>query len=412
MADWKEYKFSDLVKINAESIGRNYPYQEIKYLDTGSITRGKIDDFQVYKISDAPSRAKRLVKDFDIVYSTVRPIQRHYGLIRKPLENLVVSTGFAVLSVIQEKADPKYLYYFLTSDEVVNYLDVVADGSTSAYPSLTPNVIADLDILLPPLPEQQAIAEVLSTLDDKIDLLHRQNKTLEELAETLFRQRFVEEAEESWNNKKLGDFIEIKHGYAFKGASITADETDKILVTPGNFKIGGGFNSHKYKYFNSEDFPVSYVLDEGDFVVTMTDLSQDNDTLGYPAFIPEIKGKRLLHNQRVGKVLVRKSHSDKRFFLYHLMKSAEYRHYVLGSSSGMAVAHTSPNSIYGFEFNVPPDSLITRFEKQAKKFYEKERANQKQIQTLTTLRDTLLPKLMSGEVRVKVDEAETAIANQ
>ena len=160
MADWKEYKFSDLVKINAESIGRDYPFQEIKYLDTGSITKGKIDGFQDYKIVDAPSRAKRLVKDFDIVYSTVRPIQRHYGLIRKPLENLVVSTGFAVLSAIPEKANPKYLYYFLTSNDVVNYLDVVVDGSTSAYPSLTPNIIADLEILLPPLPEQQTIAEV------------------------------------------------------------------------------------------------------------------------------------------------------------------------------------------------------------------------------------------------------------
>lgn len=274
----------------------------------------------------------------------------------------------------------------------------------------------DFDKLLLPYPDkglQKFIGDIYYNFSIKIDLLHRQNKTLEAMAETLFRQWFVEEAEESWGIGKLGDFIEIKHGYAFKGANIVAEETDKILITPGNFKIGGGFNFHKYKYFNSEEFPETYILNEGDFVVTMTDLSQDTDTLGYPAFVPEIKGKRLLHNQRVGKVLFRGNYSDKKFFFYHLMKSAEYRHFVLGSSSGMAVAHTSPSSIYGFEFNFPPDSLITKFEEQARIFYEKECSNQNQIQTLTKQRDELLPKLMSGdEVRVKITDAETAAADQ
>jgi len=162
MSEWKEYRLNELILINAKSIDRNYPHKEIEYLDTGSITRSKIEDLQSFELENAPSRAKRLVKDNDIIYSTVRPIQRHYGMVKNPKSNLVVSTGFVVLSCDEKRANSKFIYYFLTSDEIVNYLDMVAEGSTSAYPSLTPDVIADMDILLPPLPEQKRIAAILN----------------------------------------------------------------------------------------------------------------------------------------------------------------------------------------------------------------------------------------------------------
>jgi type I restriction enzyme S subunit len=292
-----------------------------------------------------------------------------------------------------------FLFYFMKQYGITLELASSAGGSANQA-NISPGQIRELSIYLPPIQEQTSIASILSSLDDKIDLLHRQNKTLEALAETLFRQWFVEEADEGWGKAKLGEFIEIKHGHAFSGAHIVADETDKILVTPGNFNIGGGFSFAKFKYYNADDFPISFAFDEGDFIVTMTDLSQDTDTLGYPAFVPTITGKHLLHNQRVGKVVFRKDHSDKRNFIYHLMRSGVYRHYIIGRSTGMAVRHTSPSSICDFEFALPDSSIIRRFENQVESYRERERSNQLQSQTLTQLRDTLLPKLMSGEVRV------------
>ena len=192
MSEWKKYKLGELVQTNKKSIDSNYPFEEIEYLDTGSITRGKIESFQKYKLSEAPSRAKRLVVQDDIIYSTVRPIQRHYGFIDNPLSNLVVSTGFATITCEKDKLNPKFLYYLLSNDDTVEYLDVIAEASTSAYPSLRPSDIENLEITIPELPEQKAIASILSCLDDKIDLLHRQNATLEKMAETLFRQWFIE----------------------------------------------------------------------------------------------------------------------------------------------------------------------------------------------------------------------------
>jgi type I restriction enzyme, S subunit len=401
MDEWREIKLGKIIKSNIQSIDKSYPHKTIQYLDTGSITCGKIDTFQELLLNDAPSRAKRLVRHNDIVYSTVRPIQRHYGYITNPPHNLVVSTGFSVIETKTNLAEPLFVYYFLTSMDTVEYLDVIADGSTSAYPSLKPIDIEQLDIPFPPLKEQKAIASVLSSLDDKIDLLHNQNKTLEAMAETLFRQWFVEEADKDWEEGCLGDFINVKHGYAFKGKFISTEKNDQVLITPGNFKIGGGFKFGKMKYFNGEDYPKDYVFSPNDLILTMTDLSKEGDTLGYSALVPEHNQKEILflHNQRVGRVEIKNNIS--KYFLYFLMKTDDYQWFILGGASGTSVLHTSPTKICSYPFQVPPMSIIESFDNIVDKLISKTHENQKQIQTLEKLRDTLLPKLMSGEVRVE-----------
>lgn len=155
LGNWREVKLREVVKTNYHNIASDYPYKIIQYLDTGSITRGKIECFQQCTISEAPSRAKRLVKNGDIVYSNVRPIQRHYGFIKNPPNNLVVSTGFSVIKTDQSKADPLFRYYLLTSNNIVEELDAIAEGATSAYPSIRPSDIENLEITLPSLPEQK-----------------------------------------------------------------------------------------------------------------------------------------------------------------------------------------------------------------------------------------------------------------
>ncbi|ADE14071.1 restriction modification system DNA specificity domain protein [Nitrosococcus halophilus Nc 4] len=156
-----------------------------------------------------------------------------------------------------------------------------------------------------------------------------------------------------WRPVILGSLLEIKHGYAFPGKEITTKETNDVLVTPGNFEIGGGFKASKLKYFEGE-VPEEYVLAEGDLIVTMTDLSRDGDTLGYSALVPKFDGKRLLHNQRIGLVLV-KSDEVSSAFLHWLMRSREYRFYVLGSATGSTVRHTSPERIKQIELEIPSD---------------------------------------------------------
>lgn len=155
----------------------------------------------------------------------------------------------------------------------------------------------------------------------------------------------------SWQEVKLGELISIKHGYAFKGDDITTDDNGIVLVTPGNFAIGGGFQEEKCKFFKGI-YPEDYVLKENDLIVTMTDLSKECDTLGYGALVPG--GNRIyLHNQRIGLVEF-KSQLISKNYLYWFMRTKKYQHFVVSSCSGSVIKHTSPSRICDAIIPLPP----------------------------------------------------------
>ena len=147
--------------------------------------------------------------------------------------------------------------------------------------------------------------------------------------------------------------MDVKHGFAFPGEGIRDEQRGDILLTPGNFAIGGGFKGDKFKYFDGA-IPSDYILNEGDLIVTMTDLSKQADTLGYPALVPKSQGLRFLHNQRLGKVLIKSSAELDKGFLFYLLRTAEYRHEVLASATGTTVKHTSPGRILAHKAMLPP----------------------------------------------------------
>lgn len=156
-----------------------------------------------------------------------------------------------------------------------------------------------------------------------------------------------------WSQVKLGDLVEIKHGFAFKGEFFCEGPTPYQLTTPGNFAIGGGFQSGKGKFYQGP-VPEEYVLSAGDLVVTMTDLSKAADTLGYSAVVPETPGTTWLHNQRVGFVSIKPGALVSYGFVHYLMRSPEYRHWVVSTATGSTVKHTSPGRICDYEFLLPP----------------------------------------------------------
>jgi len=162
----------------------------------------------------------------------------------------------------------------------------------------------------------------------------------------------------NWKKYKLGDLINVKHGFAFKGDFFSDEPTQDILLTPGNFKIGGGFKADKFKYYKGE-YPSNYILKKGDILITMTDLSKAGDTLGYSAKIPEHSGIRYLHNQRLGLVQFKNDKIDPDF-LYWLLRSKPYQFYIVGSATGSTVKHTSPTRICSYEFLAPEDKAEQR----------------------------------------------------
>jgi type I restriction enzyme S subunit len=161
-----------------------------------------------------------------------------------------------------------------------------------------------------------------------------------------------------WQEYTLGDIVDIKHGYAFRGEFFSETPTTDILVTPGNFKIGGGFKSSKLKYYNGV-IPNDYILSCGDIIVTMTDLSKQADTLGYSAKVPNDPEKTFLHNQRIG-LLKFKDKSFDKDFIYWLLRAEHYQKFVAGSATGATVKHSSPSRIRAFKFKAPTSNVLRK----------------------------------------------------
>lgn len=149
-AGWKYSIIGDFCKDNIKSLSSNDKFKEILYLDTGSITNNKIDEFQTIPESEGfPSRAKRIVYDNDIVFSTVRPNLRHFGIIRKPAKNTIVSTGFSVLHNNSEKVSNEFLYMWITNEATLSFLQSIAENSVSTYPSINSDDLMNIKIIIP-----------------------------------------------------------------------------------------------------------------------------------------------------------------------------------------------------------------------------------------------------------------------
>lgn len=282
----------------------------------------------------------------------------------------------------EAKVFPKFLFYQLTTVDYSN-LNV-----GSAVPSLTVPVIEAIDISLPPISEQTAIASILTSLDDKIDLLHRQNKTLEHLAETMFRQWFVVEAEES-SVVKLGNVIKTSSG-----------------GTPSRSKMEY-FHNGTVKWVKSKELQGSYIFDTEEKI---TDEAVKNSSAKlfpantiliamYGATVGEyaILAEPATCNQAICGLIP----NDNFPYTFLFILTKYNKENLIGLAGGSAQQNISQELIKDIEI---PNSVdkIKEFHRIAETYFDKIKSNQTQIRTLTQTRDTLLPKLMSGEVRVEM----------
>lgn len=301
------------------------------------------------------------------------------------------------ITVTDPEVDTRFLYWHFNSNAQRDYLTTIAAGSVQ--PDLNHKVFKDYDVLLPPLPEQKAIASVLSSLDDKIDLLHRQNKTLEAMAETLFRQWFIEEAKEDWEEVKLGDLCEV----------ITKGTTPKQFLESGvNFIKAesltdtGSFIRSKFASVSTEihdTFLKRSILQAGDLLFSIA------GTIGRVA---KVTADILPANTNQALAILRpKSHVNSDL-IYCILKSSYFQELADGKVVHAVQPNLSLGEISNSCIRLPNQKVLQVFIEQVSAYFAKKNVNSSQIQTLENLRDTLLPKLMSGEVRVQYQTEEVA----
>ena len=185
---WRMGTLGEIAEINTDNISTKDNFIEIRYLDSSSVTQNVFDEYQILNVlqDEIPSRAKRKVKHNDIVYSTVRPNLKHYGIIKDTVENIIVSTAFAVVRSCCSPISNELLYLILTDEKNTEYLQGIAEMSKATYPSITPEDISALKIAIPI--ESVSISNMNQSIKYCFDFMynkHQENKKLKELQSLL-----------------------------------------------------------------------------------------------------------------------------------------------------------------------------------------------------------------------------------
>jgi type I restriction enzyme S subunit len=372
MSEWKECKIGDVATVHGGkrlpkgkmliSLPTNHPYIRITDFNGHKIL---LDGIQYVDDEIQKSIARYTVDAGDLVISIVGTLGL-CAIIPKELDKANLTENCAKIHIKEDDVEKLFLYYQLISTETQDTIVGFDVGSTQ--PKLPLYNVQNIKLLLPPLPEQRAIAGVLSSLDDKIDLLHRQNKTLEGMAEALWRKMFVEEADPGWKKGKLGDFVSVTTGKGLKKDEYI--ENGVYPVIGANGEIG-----RTNKYLTDEKLILT------GRVGTLGEIKINNEKIWISDNVLILKPLKNIHF----------------YFVYFLLKRIDFENLNVGSTQPL-VTQTDLKNI---EIELPNNDILDYFATWCESGFNKIEKNVSQIRTLSRLRDTLLPKLISGEVRVK-----------
>ena len=392
MAEWQTVRLGEIVKTNQSTYSPKENWQFVNYLDTGNITMNKIDEIQNINTAKdkLPSRARRKVKTNSIIYSTVRPNQLHYGIIKKQPDNFLVSTGFTVIDVNYDKAVPDFIYYALTKQKVTEQLQAIAEQSVSAYPSLKPSDIENLELMLPDKKTQERIVAILRSIDEKTKENNAINNNLLDQVLTLYRNKFVDAVNDERQICRADEYFDISIGKTPPRKEpqwFSTNPQDIDWVSISDMGTCGLYISNSSEQLTKEAVERHNVK----VVPDNTVLLSFKLTVGRIA----ITNGEMTTNEAIAHFKTDKKEINE--YLYCYLKCFNYQ--TMGSTSSIATAVNS-KIIKGMPFVVPTDDELKEFHDFAAPMFAKIKTNQVETDNLTSLRDTLLPKLMSGELDV------------
>lgn len=399
MSEWKETRLGKLIEINPETLSVSKYTGEIKYIDIASVNTGSLEGYTTYEISDAPSRARRIIKDKDIIFSTVRPNLRAYYFVKNAPPNAICSTGFAVLRA-KKGVNSRFIYSLVTENSFVDYLALVSKGS--AYPAVDTNDFKKAKVTVPDLPTQDRIADILSAYDDLIEANNCRIELLEQTAQELYKEWFVRFRFPGYENAKFEDGL--PEGW----------ERNKIQKYY-NTCSGGTPSRSKPEYFENGVYPWVKTGEIKDCVIIDTEehITQEAVSSSSAKVLPAKAVAMAMYGVNIGLLAYFDSEmtcnqaccvfSDKRDFsskhyLYYYLKSI--REYLLLISFGAAQQNLSQDLIKKIKITMPSDDVVKAFEKQIDDIYESIRMLLKKNKNLAEQRDMLLPRLMSGKLEV------------
>ena len=386
-------RLGDCCKTNLHTYSDKEKWSLIRYLDTGSITEGRIDEIQTLYpgVDKIPSRARRKASVGDILFSTVRPNQKHYGIIEAGTENLLVSTGFTVVTVDTTIAYPYFIYYYLTQSSVIESLQAIAEQSTSTYPSIKPSDIEDIELDLPELETQKKIGSTLRMLDRKIALNEEINDNLEQQAQAIYHERFEtvspNDLPSDWRIVTLGEVATISN------KSFNPLKEPEILLE--HYSIPA-FDEARFPVFELSTSIKSnkFIIDASCFMISK--LNPTTKRVWKPYCLT---GNAVCSTEFIVYKAKDQSITD---FLYSVIDSGSFSDFMCSHVTGSTGSRqrTTPSDTLSYELILPSEDELAEFQSLVSPMYAQMRINAIESDKLKRLRDSLLPKLMSGEIDV------------
>jgi type I restriction enzyme S subunit len=403
VSEWREVTLGDV----CDSVSNTHPFEKAKliFLNTSDVYDGSILHNNYSPVAEMPGQAKKSIKKGDILYSEIRPKNKRYAMVNFDASDYVVSTKFMVIRSNGLIVN-KFLYLYLTSNEVLETLQQVAEARSGTFPQITFSQVAELKLNLPPIPEQKAIVATLSALDDMIELNNQINKTLEEMAQAIFKSWFVD-----FEPFKDGEFEESELGLIPKGWRVGVLEDIAFINTET-------INPQNYPETFFEHFSIP-LFDEGKFsafekgeVIKSNKYVIDSSCMLFSKLNPQFKrvfrpfcktSKAICSTEFMVYKAKKPIYNN---YIYSTLCSGSFHQFVMQNVTGTTNSRQRaiPKNTLNFKMLIPDENALSSYNQIISGIFNIMQRIPEDNKLLSSIRDTILPKLMSGEIRVPVEE--------
>jgi type I restriction enzyme S subunit len=411
----------------------DYVDEGVPVVPTEAIRGRQIDHSVLPRISQATAKklARHRLRIGDILFAR-RGAQAtgHIGCVRKAEDGFICGTGAIRLRVTRpsNEIDSDYLSHVLANPASVAWFKFHAIGAT--MPNLNESIIRSFPLSIPPLPEQRAIAHILGTLDDKIELNRRMNETLEAMARALFKSWFVDfdpvrakaegrdtglpkhiadlfpdsfedselgEVPKGWDMKPLADCVDVARGLSYKGSGLS--DTGMPMHNLNSIYEGGGYKHDGLKHYIG-DYKSQHIASAGDLIVANTEQGHDRLLIGYAAIVPSRFGSESLFSHHIYRIRPKIASALTVDYLRHLLNTGVMHDIVSGYANGTTVNMLPIDGLQSPLIVIPPARIVVAFSEIAAASRVRHEEMIEESRTLGAVRDALLPKLISGELRI------------
>lgn len=344
-------------------------------------------------------------------------------------EGAIAYTGLIRLRPRDKRVHPGFIKYFAKSGLFIKQAEGMAAGSVMRH--FGPSHLRQMSFVIPPFYEQKRIADILGALDDKIELNRKMNETLEQMAKALFKSWFVDfdpvhakaagrqpsgmekatadlfpdsfvdselgKIPKGWRVASFAEHMEAVRGLSYNGDGLTSEGMGLPMHNLNSVYEGGGYKHEGLKFYNGE-FKEKHVIQPGDMIVTNTEQGFDHLLIGHAAIVPGRYGDRGIFSHHLYRVRPRSNSPLTAYYLTQLFNNPRWHYWISGFSNGTTINMLPLDALEMPKLVVPAAELIEKFSQSAKALDDKFEGNLKEIEALTNLRDTLLPRLLGGEL--------------